>query len=218
MKNMIVPLNTFPLVVTLPNGTFYPLPDKISEIPSLINWLERSALVTALGKYTIAFLADDEFDLPLISVTFYGDSTWGISLIEQAEDSPFKNAILTTDDFLMFINHLASKAPSSARAVFLGATTDDRPPFGYNGEQGLALYFIGSDDEVLATLDFYWKARKRTGVSIPWQLPYFEGNIQQAMDESIIVPTINEAIAIVEGIRSQLNVPLKLAFDMAWKV
>ncbi len=205
---------TYPLFVSLPSGTLIPLSDSISEIPDLTNWLEESLDLLLPGEYTVLFLAESEFELPLVTVTLYSNKKWGISRIEYMDDSPFSKLTLSSEDIYLYISHISSKVPSATKSIYLGATEDDHLPFGYIGKQGLALYFIGSENETLATLDLYWAASKFNGDNVPWRLSYFDEDYPNFMDENIIVPSINEAIAIAGGIKREVNVPLQLVYDM----
>lgn len=74
------PQNQYPLFVSLPCGTLVPFPDKIDDIPSLINWLKTNLTVTAFGTYSILFLADDtSIKLPLVAVTYHDDGEWKVN-------------------------------------------------------------------------------------------------------------------------------------------
>ena len=208
MPNTIFSRSQYPLIVVVPTGAYIPLPDGISDILSLIKWLGLSQKTLRVGVYTVSFLADDEFDLPILSATYYGNGRWGTSRIDTAKDSPFIEVSFTPEDMHLLIDHVAEKVPEGTTVVSLGATADDCLPFGYQGRSGLLLSFE-SDSRVLATLDIYWEVNNQS-CQVLWELPYIAGNLTPFRDESIIVPGFVEALAVAEGIRDRIGVNVKL--------
>jgi len=211
MQNSTFNRSQHPLAVVLPRGAFIPLPDGMTDVPSLVQWLEQSQKPLELGVYTLAFLANDEFDLPIAAVTHYGNGRWGMSRIDTATDSPFTAVAFTPEDMSLFIEHMATKAPEGTTVISLGATEDDCLPFGYQGGTGLLLSFE-SDSRALATLDIYWEVKNQS-CNVLWELPFISRELTPFRDESIIVPTFVEAIAIVVGIKGIIDVPLKLVSE-----
>jgi hypothetical protein len=191
-----------------PRGAFISLADGITDIFVLTKWLELANQPLESGVYTLSYLADDDFDLPIVAVTYYGDGRWGTSRIDTTQDSPFAGAPFTSEDKSLFIEHVATRIPERTTVVSLGATEDDCLPFGYQGGTGLLLRFE-SDSCVLATLDIYWEVNNQS-CQVLWELPYIAGNLTPFRDESIIVPTITEALEMIANIKKVLDMPIKM--------
>lgn len=119
MEKPCIGASNSPLIVVTPRGDQIPFPAEIPDVLVLTKWLELANQSLESGVYTVSFL-EDEFDLPIVSVTNYGNCKWGTSRIDTDSNSPFVNVPFTPEDMNKFIDHLIALVPKETDTISFG--------------------------------------------------------------------------------------------------
>lgn len=203
----------YPMFLRAPSGDVTPIPETVTTISALTTWIQTSGMPIVQGQYLTEFLPEDDIELTMDAITLYEDG-WGVSRVADELESPLIDTTVGSEDLRLFLDHITSQIPSETARICMTAAEEDLVPLGCRGKQGLSLYFMSKDEAFLTSIDIYWGVTYVvTSITLPWRLPFISASRQRFLEETVIVPKVNEAIAIVEGIRSRLNCSLTLAFS-----
>jgi len=202
---MNVSFQKYPLIIVKPDESSALFPTNITTIQAAMEWLNNTFQSSPNGKYSIAFLADGEFVLNLVSFSKYADNNWGTSRIELLKFSPFIEPNMTNEDIYRFIDHIISVLPTPIKEILVGEADENVLNRLTCPEKGLALYLLSNGGEIVATLDLYWGVRDLNDNQITCNLPYFSNSSIYAIDGEIFIPAVNDAKFILENLRVRLN-------------
>jgi len=202
----------YPVVLVLPDRSVVRLPSTVVDTLSLLAWIKEAALDKP-GKFTVAFQVSPKQGETLRkktsvmllrdAVTYYGEERWGVSRIPAK--SPLDDVTFTSGDLRIFFWHIVSKVPSGVTGMLVGPADDSAPD--YNTTEGFSVSFEAADGSIPAILDIRWGVTDGK-VGVLWDIPYFAG--ESFTEGNIAVPTLSEALAVIEGIRMRLKVPIRL--------